>query len=87
MSLSLAIALYIVIWWVTLFAVLPIGLRTQEDEGEIVPGTPESAPGTPRLLRVALINTGVATVVFAVVYAAIVFNWVPMDRVKLPGAG
>ena len=84
MTLSLAIALYLVIWWVTLFAVLPIGLRTQEDEGEVVPGTPESAPGTPRLLRVVLINTGVATVVFAIVYAAVVFNWIPLDRVTIP---
>ena len=44
MSVSLAIAIYIVIWWTVLFAVLPIGVRTQGEDGAIVPGTPESAP-------------------------------------------
>lgn len=87
MSLSLALALYFIIWWVTLFAVLPIGLRTQEEEGDVVPGTPESAPASPRLMRVVVINTVVATVVFALVAAAIIYNWVPIDKVQIPRVG
>lgn len=75
MSLTLAIALYFVIWWTTLFAVLPIGLRTQSEDGKVVPGTPESAPAAPRLLRICLINTAVATAVFALVLSAIRFRW------------
>lgn len=68
MSVTLAIATYFVIWWTTLFAVLPIGLRTQEEHGEVVPGTPESAPQKARIGRLFLINTVVATVVFLLVY-------------------
>ena len=71
MSLTLAIALYFVIWWTTLFAVLPFGVRTQDESGEVVPGTPASAPVLPRLRRVFLINTVVAFVVLAVVYGVI----------------
>ena len=70
----MAVAIYIFIWWIVLFAVLPFGVRTQAEEGEVVPGTPESAPANPRLLRIFLINTLVATVVFALVYAAIVYK-------------
>ena len=44
MSLSFAIAIYVVIWWTVLFAILPIGVRTQGEDGAVVPGTPESAP-------------------------------------------
>ena len=44
MSLTFAIAIYVVIWWTVLFAVLPIGVRTQGEDGSVVPGTPESAP-------------------------------------------
>jgi predicted secreted protein len=68
MSPTLAIATYFVIWWTTLFAVLPIGLRTQEEHGEVVPGTPESAPQKARIGRLFLINTAVATVVFLLMY-------------------
>lgn len=68
MSTALAIALYFMIWWLTLFTVLPFGVRTQAEDGHVVPGTPESAPAAPRIVRIALINTVVATVVFAIVY-------------------
>jgi predicted secreted protein len=71
MSWTLGLALYFVIWWTVLFAVLPFGVRTQGEAGEVVPGTPASAPVTPRLKRVALMTTLVATAVFAVVYVVV----------------
>jgi len=64
MSVTLGIAIYIVIWWTVLFAVLPIGVRTQGEDGAIVPGTPASAPTAPRLLRVVLLTTVIATLLF-----------------------
>ena len=57
MSVPFAIAIYVVIWWTVLFAILPIGVRTQGEDGAVVPGTPESAPTRPRLLRVVLLTT------------------------------
>jgi predicted secreted protein len=85
MSLTLGLALYFLIWWTTLFAVLPLGVRTQAEEGSVVPGTPESAPARPRLIRVAVLNTIVATIVFALVWVALVQELVPIG--DLPGLG
>ncbi|MBA5776513.1 DUF1467 family protein [Stappia sp. F7233] len=68
MSLTSALAIYFIIWWVVLFAVLPIGVRTQEEHGEVVPGSVPSAPAHPRLLQKAIITTIVAGVVFAIFY-------------------
>lgn len=65
MSVGLGLALYFMIWFLTLFVVLPFGVRTQGEAGEVVPGTPASAPAAPRLLRIFTINTIVASVVFA----------------------
>lgn len=81
MTIAIGIALYLVIWWVLLFAVLPFGVRTQAEEGAVVPGTPESAPAKPRLLRVIVINTVIATIVFAITWAAIVYELVPLPDV------
>ncbi|HYD15286.1 MAG TPA: DUF1467 family protein [Hyphomicrobium sp.] len=75
MSLSLGIALYIMIWWMTLFAVLPFGVKTQGEAGEVVEGTPASAPMTPRIVRTMLINTIVAAFVFAFVWTALERDW------------
>ena len=85
MSLTLAIAIYFVIWWTVLFAVLPIGIRTQAEAGDIGPGTPESAPVTPRLLRVVALNTLVATVVFAGVWLVITYNLISVEDLSLLG--
>lgn len=71
MNLALGLALYFIIWWIVLFAVLPFGVRTQDEAGEIVPGTPGSAPANPRILRLFIINTIVATIVFCIAYVLI----------------
>lgn len=72
MSITFGVAVYFVIWWTVLFAVLPFGVRTQAEAGEVVPGTPASAPVTPRLLRTSIITTVVSCAVFALVYAVLV---------------
>ena len=64
MGIATAIAIYFLIWWIVLFAVLPWGVTAQGDEA--VPG---SDPGAPRVARVwarLIWTTGVATVVFAI---------------------
>jgi predicted secreted protein len=71
MSVTLGIAIYVVLWWTVLFAVLPIGVRTQGEDGAVVPGTPESAPTAPRLIRVVLLTTLISGLVFASVWAAV----------------
>jgi predicted secreted protein len=90
MSLTLGLALYFIIWWTVLFAVLPFGVHTQGEAGEIVPGTPASAPVAPRMLRTFAITTAVAGVVFAVVYVALAGGVVDIgayfpDPVAVPG--
>jgi len=84
MGILETIAVYIFIWWITLFLVLPFGVRTQQEEGSVVPGTPESAPARPRLLRIALINTALATAVFIAVYLVIQYKLVTADTIPFP---
>ena len=71
MRTSVAFATFFCLWFITLFVVLPFFAKTQDEAGEIVPGTPESAPSGINIMRVFLVNTVVATVVFAGVYAVI----------------
>lgn len=55
-----AIALYFVIWWILLFAVLPFGVRSQAEEGEITLGSEPGAPAAPRLREKAVWTTLIA---------------------------
>jgi predicted secreted protein len=83
MSVPFAIAIYVVLWWTVLFAVLPIGVRTQGEDGSVVPGTPESAPTTPRLVRVALLTTLISTLLFGAAWAGVKYGLI--DLVTLLG--
>ena len=68
MSLGSAIAIYFVIWWTTLFAVLPLGVRSQAEVGDISPGTDPGAPIRTNIPRIVLINSLAAGLVFVIVY-------------------
>lgn len=65
MSIGFGIAIYFMIWWITLFAFLPFGRkRSQEEAGEVVPGSEASAPDRPYFLKVILMTTAAATLIF-----------------------
>ena len=68
MQLFSYFAVYFIVWWMTLFAVLPFGLKTQAEAEEIVPGTVESAPARFRGGRVMLMTTVVSAIVYGAWY-------------------
>lgn len=78
MSVTLGIAIYVVVWWTVLFAVLPIGVRTQAEDGSVVPGTPESAPTAPRLLRIVFLTTLLSAGLFGAFWAAIRYGYLDL---------
>lgn len=79
MTLSTALAIYFLIWWVTLFAILPWGVRSQAESGEVVAGSEPGAPAIPRLAAKLLWTTIVATIVFAICVLIFVNHLVTLD--------
>ncbi|MCA3564333.1 MAG: DUF1467 family protein [Methylocystis sp.] len=75
MQIGSAVALYFVIWWLTLFAVLPFGVRSQHEAGEVVAGSDPGAPTMVRVLRVVVLNSVVSLVVLALFWIVYVENW------------
>ena len=71
LRVSGSLALYFVIWWILLFAVLPFGVRSQAEAGEVIRGSEPGAPALPALREKAIWTTLVASVVLVV--AAAVF--------------
>ena len=82
--LSIA-AIYFILWWVVLFVMLPFGVRTQEEEGEVTLGTVASAPQGPHMLRAVIRTTIVSAVIFAAFYVAVVHYGFSFDDVPRIG--
>jgi predicted secreted protein len=79
MSTTTIIAIYFLIWWITLFAVLPWGVRNQEESGEVSPGTDPGAPATHRVWRKLLWTTIIASIIFALLYGAYAGDLIPFE--------
>jgi predicted secreted protein len=71
-------------WWLAFFALLPVGVRSQLEEGNVVPGTEPSAPVTPRLWRKAGWALVIALVVWGALFSVIEFQLISIDDIPLP---
>ena len=84
MPLTTGLAIFFLIWWIVLFAVLPWGVRSQQEGGEIAPGTDPGAPAIPNLRRKLVWTTLVTVVVFAACYVIYVERLVTLDSLLAP---
>jgi predicted secreted protein len=72
MNIFLGIAIYLILWWLAFFLVLPIGVRNLDEAGEETPaGVERAAPARPKLWLKALWAAGLAAVLWLGVYAAV----------------
>ncbi|MFC3169881.1 MULTISPECIES: DUF1467 family protein [Paracoccus] len=76
MNLTGGIVLFAVLWFLTLFIVVLIGQRSQQDAGAIVPGTPAGAPADLRWKRKLIWTTAVTALIWAVIASVILGGFV-----------
>jgi predicted secreted protein len=84
-TITAAFVLFMVIWFLVLFVVLPIGVRTQAEDGRVVPGTPGSAPSEALLGRKFLWVTLIALVLWAGLASFIVWGGVSVRDIDVWG--
>lgn len=84
MGIPTAIAVYLTLWWVVLFAILPIGVVTHAEAGvDKGDGGDPGAPLNPRMRWKFITTTWVSALIFIPLWAAIQFHLVHLPN--LPG--
>ncbi|QGM47487.1 DUF1467 family protein [Methylocystis heyeri] len=68
---SVAVAVYFTMWWIVLFAILPLGVRSLHEDGETPAGSDPGAPMAPMLLKKAALTTVVSAVLFGLFMVAL----------------
>ncbi len=77
MKIGSALAIYALFWVMSLFLVLPFGVRTAEEAGaDRVPGHAESAPHGFSFGRAALRATILSAILFGLFYLNYVYGWI-----------
>ena len=82
MTIMSAIVLYSMLWFLTLFLVLPFRNRTQGEAGDVVPGTHSSAPEDAQMWKTARLTTYWATGAFVVISGVILSGAISMSIVE-----
>jgi predicted secreted protein len=59
-------AIYFVFWWITLFLMLPFGVRSQHEDGERAPGTDPGAPVMALMRRKMIWTTIVSLILYGI---------------------
>lgn len=84
MGLVFYISVYFIIWWLVLFVILPLGMRSHAEEGvQHDDGGDPGAPINPNLKRKFFTTSWIAAIVLAVV--AVVLETGMLQPLALPG--
>lgn len=85
MTITAAIVLFAVVWWMVFFCVLPIRFTSQAEAGRVEAGTPASAPETANIGKKAKLTTGIALGLYVVFYLVIVYGNFGIEDVDIFG--
>lgn len=84
MAWTSIIAIYLLIWVITAFALLPFGVQTHEEAGiEKVPGQADSAPAQFRPGRVAIRATVIALIVTGLFVLNYEMGWISVEDINV----
>ena len=76
MSAFTSLAIYIMIWWLVLFMVLPIGAHKKINAADVEEGQDAGAPVKPMLGLKLLLTTAISMAFFAVFYFVYVGDYI-----------
>ena len=81
MSITGLAIIYIIIWWIVFFAILPIDVDTKnliKVEGED-PGSPEN----PKMIKKFIYCTGITTILFIIIYLLMKFEYLNLRNILI----
>ncbi len=81
MTIGTGIAIYFLIWWLTLFITLPFKMTSQIEDGVVVEGSDPAAPTNPMMGKRMLWNTVFAGVVFFIFWFVVYYLGIGLDSI------
>ena len=75
MGITGSIIVYVLIWWMIFFSVLPVGIKSKKEKfKERIDGIDPGAPNNPKIGKKFLITTIITSLIFSVIYYLVKFN-------------
>ena len=69
MGITGSIIVYVLIWWIIFFSILPVGIKSNKEVfKETIEGSDPGAPKNPKIARKFLITTIITSIFFIMIY-------------------
>ena len=75
MGITGSIIVYVLIWWIIFFSVLPVGIQSNKEKFKArIEGVDPGAPNNPKIGKKFLITTIITSIIFIVIYYLVEFD-------------
>jgi predicted secreted protein len=74
------LATFLILWWLSLFIVLPFGVRGQAEDDSVTHGTEPGAPIRSNMWKKAGWTTLLAIIFFILVWIVVTGGWLTWER-------
>ena len=81
MSLTGSFVVFVIIWWLILFTILPRDINSQKDKDFFVEGADPGAPKNPKIIKKLIITTAITSILFAIIYFLNYFDILNVRRI------
>ena len=81
MGITGSIIVYVIIWWIVFFSVLPVGIQSNKEIfKEKIEGIDPGAPKNPKIAKKFLITTVITSVIFVVIYYLVEIDFLNLRK-------
>ena len=75
MGITGSIIVYVLIWWIIFFSILPVGIQSNKEKFKArIEGVDPGAPNNPKIAKKFLITTIITSIIFIVIYYLVEFD-------------
>ena len=75
MGITGSVIVYVLIWWIIFFSVLPMGIQSNKEKSKKnLVGVDLGAPNNPKMGKKFLITTIITSIIFIVIYYLVKFE-------------
>tara|TARA_B000000532_G_C18809259_1_gene380618 strand:+ start:723 stop:977 length:255 start_codon:yes stop_codon:yes gene_type:complete len=81
MGITGSIIVYVCIWWIVFFSVLPVGIQSNKEIfNEKIGGIDPGAPKNPKIAKKFIITTIISTIIFLVIYYLVKIDFLNLRK-------
>ena len=81
MSITGLAIIYIIIWWIVFFAILPIDV--ERNKSIIIEGEDPGSPENPKMIKKFIYCTVITTILFAIIYLLMKFEYLNLRNILI----